>query len=45
LGLAIVKHIVENHRGNISVKSEMGQGTTFTVRLPKVSREDNAVRA
>jgi len=36
LGLAIVKHIVENHHGNISVKSEMGQGTTFTVRLPKV---------
>jgi len=36
LGLAIVKHIVENHGGNISVKSEMGQGTTFTVRLPKV---------
>jgi two-component system phosphate regulon sensor histidine kinase PhoR len=35
LGLAIVKHIVENHHGSISVKSEMGRGTTFTVRLPK----------
>jgi two-component system phosphate regulon sensor histidine kinase PhoR len=45
LGLAIVKHIVENHRGNISVQSEMGRGTTFTVRLPKVSREDKTVNA
>jgi two-component system phosphate regulon sensor histidine kinase PhoR len=35
LGLAIVKHIVENHGGNISVRSEMGRGTTFTVRLPR----------
>jgi len=40
LGLAIVKHIVENHYGNISVQSEMGSGTTFTVRLPKFSRRD-----
>ncbi|OGR19129.1 MAG: hybrid sensor histidine kinase/response regulator [Desulfobacterales bacterium GWB2_56_26] len=34
LGLAIVKSIVESHHGNISVASELGRGTTFTVWLP-----------
>jgi two-component system NtrC family sensor kinase len=34
LGLAIVYGIITRHRGNISVKSEVGQGTTFTIRLP-----------
>jgi two-component system NtrC family sensor kinase len=34
LGLAVVWGIVDNHSGTISVRSEMGRGTAFTVRLP-----------
>ncbi|GAA3608117.1 ATP-binding protein [Marihabitans asiaticum] len=34
LGLAIVKHVCANHGGDISVWSEPGEGSTFTVRLP-----------
>jgi two-component system phosphate regulon sensor histidine kinase PhoR len=34
LGLSIVKHVAENHGGAVSVESELGQGSTFIVRLP-----------
>ncbi|NEO00177.1 MAG: ATP-binding protein, partial [Moorea sp. SIO3I7] len=34
LGLAIVKQCVEAHGGEISLKSQLGEGTTFTVSLP-----------
>lgn len=34
LGLAICQGIVERHQGTIEVESLVGQGTTFTVRLP-----------
>ncbi|MBC7893121.1 MAG: PAS domain-containing protein [Sphingobacteriaceae bacterium] len=34
IGLAIVKKVVENHRGGIVVSSEPGQGATFWVYLP-----------
>jgi two-component system phosphate regulon sensor histidine kinase PhoR len=34
LGLAIVKHIVNRHRGQLSIESQMGVGTTVSVWLP-----------
>jgi two-component system sensor histidine kinase SenX3 len=34
LGLAIVKHVCSNHGGEVTVWSEEGQGSTFTMRLP-----------
>lgn len=35
LGLAIVKHILARHRGRLVVRSQLGEGSTFVVRLPK----------
>lgn len=40
LGLAIVQQVVKEHRGNISVHSQLGQGTTITVRLPLTPPEE-----
>lgn len=34
LGLAIVKHIATNHGGHVEVASVVGEGSTFTLRLP-----------
>jgi two-component system sensor histidine kinase SenX3 len=34
LGLSIVRHVSENHGGEVTVTSELGQGSTFEVRLP-----------
>jgi two-component system phosphate regulon sensor histidine kinase PhoR len=34
LGLAIVKHIINRHRGRLTIDSEPGRGSTFTVTLP-----------
>ncbi len=36
LGLSIVKHVVANHGGEVTVWSQAGQGSTFTVRLPEM---------
>jgi signal transduction histidine kinase len=43
LGLAIVKHVATNHGGSVSVWSEEGLGSTFTLRIPLVpTPEDQA---
>jgi two-component system phosphate regulon sensor histidine kinase PhoR len=34
LGLAIVKHIINRHRGRMTIESQVGQGTTVSVFLP-----------
>ncbi|OGH12252.1 MAG: hypothetical protein A2857_00605 [Candidatus Levybacteria bacterium RIFCSPHIGHO2_01_FULL_36_15] len=39
LGLSIAKKIIDNHKGTISVKSEIGKGSTFTVHLPRVKND------
>lgn len=35
LGLSIVKHIIELHGATIQVRSKPGEGTTFTIRMPR----------
>jgi signal transduction histidine kinase len=36
LGLSIVRWIVEAHKGKVTVESQLGKGSTFTVRLPVI---------
>jgi two-component system, OmpR family, phosphate regulon sensor histidine kinase PhoR len=38
LGLALVKHILNRHRGRLVIESEAGKGALFTVRLPLIHR-------
>lgn len=37
LGLSIVKHVVQNHGGDVRVWSHPGSGSTFTIRLPEAA--------
>jgi two-component system, OmpR family, phosphate regulon sensor histidine kinase PhoR len=41
LGLALVKRIVEAHQGRVYVKSEVGEGSTFTFDLPLLVQDDH----
>ena len=34
LGLALVKHILNRHHGRLTIDSKIGEGATFTVRIP-----------
>ncbi len=44
LGLAIVREIVVSHGGTVSVESQPGQGTTFTIDLPRKEKARKAAR-
>ena len=35
LGLSIAKHIIEDHGGTISLESKEGEGSTFTIKMPR----------
>jgi two-component system sensor histidine kinase SenX3 len=41
LGLSIVKHIAMNHRGEVRLFSQVGLGSTFTLRIPMADAEVN----
>jgi signal transduction histidine kinase len=43
LGLSIVKAIVDRHGGAVSVRSEQGAGTVFTILLPAQERREHAL--
>ncbi|GBD39890.1 Sensor kinase CckA [bacterium HR37] len=44
LGLSMVYAIIERHDGKISVSSEVGKGTTFTIMLPNIQRLSDTER-
>ena len=37
VGLALAKHIIDQHGGDISVHSQVGEGSTFTIQMPIIS--------
>jgi PAS domain S-box-containing protein len=45
LGLAMVFTIAERHGGSVDIRSELGRGTTFTMKLPAAERAEERVPA
>jgi two-component system sensor histidine kinase SenX3 len=45
LGLSIVKHVISNHGGEVTLWSQPGQGSTFTIRLPEMEGQGEADEA
>jgi two-component system sporulation sensor kinase A len=43
LGLMICQKIIKNHKGHLKIESEVGQGTTITVALPRKTQKENQV--
>ena len=43
LGLSVAHGIIANHRGRITVESELGRGTTFTILLPLAESSNDSV--
>ena len=44
VGLSLTKEIVDRHNGTISVESELGKGTTFTMRIPLIRKKSRQNR-
>jgi len=42
--LTIVKHIAQAHRGKVTVRSAVGQGSRFTIELPAAKTKSTDVR-
>ena len=42
LGLSIVRHVAQNHGGNVLVESREGEGSTFTLELPMTHLSENS---
>jgi two-component system, OmpR family, phosphate regulon sensor histidine kinase PhoR len=42
LGLSLVKHIVDRHRGHLEIRSELGKGTNVTILLPIAPKQTGA---
>ncbi|MFJ6077789.1 sensor histidine kinase [Pseudarthrobacter sp. NPDC092419] len=42
LGLSIVKHVASNHGGEVTLWSQPGHGSTFTLRLPEMEGQETA---
>jgi signal transduction histidine kinase len=45
IGLTITKIIIEKHLGNIYVDSDLGKGSTFTIRIPKVKENNHGKKS